>query len=359
MSGPCLRISTSPGVCLRRVAMETHLRTLVMVKWLMSFVALGMMCQLLLLYTLLWTRLWPLALLYYTWWFTDINTPYTGGRRSQWVRSWAIWNYLRDYFPVKLVKTCDLPSDVNLVLALHPHGVLSVGAFLNFATEATDFSRRFPGLTPHLATLPINFRMPLYRDYIMAGGRSAGGAGGGRRCRGPRHAARQAPAGAGDTPGLPAAGAHQRGVAGAGLLVWRGGGAVHGAVRRGVGGAACPAVGGAQPGGGTGGVRRAVAHLPTLARAAATRTAHHHRGGGSNPSEPRGGAVERRGGGAAWPLHPGPRSPLRREQGEVRPGPHRSPRHHVTTTMTTTSPTPRLKHAQSHLVLTTLSLTSS
>ncbi|XP_075911352.1 diacylglycerol O-acyltransferase 2-like, partial [Petromyzon marinus] len=170
MSGPCLRISTSPGVCLRRVAMETHLRTLVMVKWLMSFVALGMMCQLLLLYTLLWTRLWPLALLYYTWWFTDINTPYTGGRRSQWVRSWAIWNYLRDYFPVKLVKTCDLPSDVNLVLALHPHGVLSVGAFLNFATEATDFSRRFPGLTPHLATLPLNFRMPLYRDYIMAGG---------------------------------------------------------------------------------------------------------------------------------------------------------------------------------------------
>lgn len=28
-----------------------------------------------------------------------------GGRRSQWVRNWAMWRYFRDYFPIQ-VKTC-------------------------------------------------------------------------------------------------------------------------------------------------------------------------------------------------------------------------------------------------------------
>ena len=28
-----------------------------------------------------------------------------GGRRSQWVRNWAVWRYFRDYFPIQ-VKTC-------------------------------------------------------------------------------------------------------------------------------------------------------------------------------------------------------------------------------------------------------------
>lgn len=29
-----------------------------------------------------------------------------GGRRSQWVRNWAVWRYFRDYFPIQ-VKCCE------------------------------------------------------------------------------------------------------------------------------------------------------------------------------------------------------------------------------------------------------------
>lgn len=44
----------------------------------------------------------------------------------------------------------------------------SSGAFANFATDGTDFSKMFPGIMPHLLTLASNFRMPLYRDVLLA-----------------------------------------------------------------------------------------------------------------------------------------------------------------------------------------------
>lgn len=43
-----------------------------------------------------------------------------------------------------------------------------MGAFGNFATEATGFSKLFPGIKPSLLTLVSNFRLPFYRDIIMA-----------------------------------------------------------------------------------------------------------------------------------------------------------------------------------------------
>lgn len=55
-------------------------------------------------------------------------------------------------------------------MGVHPHGLLTFGAFCNFCTEATGFSKTFPGITPHLATLSWFFKIPLLRDYLMAKG---------------------------------------------------------------------------------------------------------------------------------------------------------------------------------------------
>lgn len=43
---------------------------------------------------------WTLALLYAGWLWLDWDTPTSGGRRSQWVRNWRLWDYFRDYFPL-------------------------------------------------------------------------------------------------------------------------------------------------------------------------------------------------------------------------------------------------------------------
>ncbi|GAB1303001.1 Diacylglycerol O-acyltransferase 2-like protein 6 [Apodemus speciosus] len=82
-----------------------------------------------------------------------IGTPTVkDGRRSAWVRNWTLWKYFQSYFPVKLVKTHDLSPKHNYIILCHPHGILSYGAFINFAT------------------LEGIFWIPFVRDYVMSMG---------------------------------------------------------------------------------------------------------------------------------------------------------------------------------------------
>lgn len=68
------------------------------------------------------------------------------------------------------MKTHNLLTTRNYIFGYHPHGIMGLGAFCNFSTEATGVSQKFPGIRPYLATLAGNFRMPILRDYLMSGG---------------------------------------------------------------------------------------------------------------------------------------------------------------------------------------------
>uniref|UniRef100_A0A8C6TX11 Acyltransferase n=1 Tax=Neogobius melanostomus TaxID=47308 RepID=A0A8C6TX11_9GOBI len=149
--------------------MEKHLQAISVLQWVICFMALGAVCTVLLLYMFL-TDCWLIAAVYTAWLIFDWNTPKRGGRRSSWVRSWTVWTYFRDHFPIRLIKTHNLPPSRNYIFGYHPHGVLCFGAFCNFGTEATGFSKKFPGIKPSLATLAGNFRLPVLRDYLMSGG---------------------------------------------------------------------------------------------------------------------------------------------------------------------------------------------
>ncbi|XP_004475980.1 acyl-CoA wax alcohol acyltransferase 1 [Dasypus novemcinctus] len=146
-----------------------NFQSLMLLQWPLSYLAIFLIL-LPLFMCLLFTSLWPLPTLYFAWLFRDWKTPDQGGRRSAWVRNWYIWTYVRDYFPIMILKTKDLPPEHNYLLGVHPHGILSFGAFCNLCTEATGFSKIFPGITPHLATLSWFFKVPLIRDYLMASG---------------------------------------------------------------------------------------------------------------------------------------------------------------------------------------------
>jgi 2-acylglycerol O-acyltransferase 2 len=67
-----------------------------------------------------------------------------------------------------LHKTHDLPANRKYIFGYHPHGIISHGAFCAFATNALGFASKFPGITNCLLTLDSNFRLPFYRDWILA-----------------------------------------------------------------------------------------------------------------------------------------------------------------------------------------------
>ncbi|XP_061566003.1 2-acylglycerol O-acyltransferase 1 [Cololabis saira] len=151
------------------IPLQRRLQTAAVLQWLFSFLLLAQCC-LAAFVLLALSDWWIFTLLYAGWLWLDWDTPTSGGRRSHWVRNWNVWQHFRDYFPLKLVKTADLDPTKNYIFGFHPHGVLVAGGFGNFCTEATGFSRLFPGLRSHLLMLPFWFRVPFFRDYIMFGG---------------------------------------------------------------------------------------------------------------------------------------------------------------------------------------------
>ncbi|KAL1921570.1 uncharacterized protein VTP21DRAFT_11286 [Calcarisporiella thermophila] len=112
---------------------------------------------------------WPFVISYLVWSRFD-RAPENGGRPLQWVRRMVVWRWFAEFFPIRAIKEGDLDPSKNYIFGYHPHGIIGMGAWANFATEGTGFSELFPGVKPHLLTLTINFTTPFYRDWLMAHG---------------------------------------------------------------------------------------------------------------------------------------------------------------------------------------------
>lgn len=153
-----------------KVPLERRIQTFAVLQWVCSFLFLGFGCLFLSIYVVVATKYYYLPLLYAVYYYFDAGTSENGGRRCNWIRKWKIWKYFCDYFPIKIVKTTDLDPNKNYIMGFHPHGVLSVSAFGNFATEGSGWSEIFPGLTPYLLVLAGHFQFPVFRDYFMSGG---------------------------------------------------------------------------------------------------------------------------------------------------------------------------------------------
>ncbi|CAD6588447.1 MAG: diacylglycerol O-acyltransferase 1 [Tremellales sp. Tagirdzhanova-0007] len=110
--------------------------------------------------------LW-LVLIPYLVWIQFDQAPERGGRSKDWARRSSVFRYFAEYYPCSIVKEADLPPDRPYLFGYHPHGIIGIGAFATFATEATKFSELFPGIKPHLLTLESNFKLPFYRDVLL------------------------------------------------------------------------------------------------------------------------------------------------------------------------------------------------
>ncbi|KAI9019448.1 diacylglycerol acyltransferase-domain-containing protein [Phycomyces nitens] len=145
------------------VPLERRLQMLTMIIWsCMIPICLGIF-----IYAACFPAIWPILIAYLTFIYFD-KAPEQGGRKFDVMRYLAVWRYFAGYFPAKLVKEHDLDPTKNYIFGYHPHGIISMGALCNFGTEATGFSKTFPGIVPSLLTLSSNFRIPIYRDIIMS-----------------------------------------------------------------------------------------------------------------------------------------------------------------------------------------------
>jgi len=114
---------------------------------------------------------WPLLIPYLI--HLSVSTAATNGKlayRSEFLRGLPIWKLFAGYFPARLHKTHELDPKKKYIFGYHPHGIISHGAWLAFATNALGFPEMFPGITNTMLTLDSNFRLPFYRDWLFGMG---------------------------------------------------------------------------------------------------------------------------------------------------------------------------------------------
>lgn len=149
------------------IPLERLLQTLAVCIYLFSYLFLAISTGILALW--LWfTPLYFISLIYAGWYVYDYRTPERGGRRCEWIRSWKIWHYCRDYFPVTLRSTSSLDPNKNYLMLYHPHGIIACGACVNFGTNATEFHKHFPGIHCSPAALNFQFLFPFCREYVLS-----------------------------------------------------------------------------------------------------------------------------------------------------------------------------------------------
>lgn len=156
------------------IPIERRLQMASVVLYTLTFALLPLL-YILLLCILFFTRLFWLPLAYLAWIAYDViveDISSHGGRRFESIRHNLLWKYFRDYFPLRLIKTAELPPRNNYILGYHPHGIMGCGAFGSFASEATGFSKKFPVIRPHLLTLKPNFRFPIARGFLLWNGKN-------------------------------------------------------------------------------------------------------------------------------------------------------------------------------------------
>lgn len=108
--------------------------------------------------------------------------------RSRFLRALPIWKYYNAYFPITLHRTVALDPTKNYIFGYQPHGIIGIGAWGCFTTDdgvqemvegddgkyasapGGSFGRLFPGIRNTLLTLEGTFRVPLYREYLLAMG---------------------------------------------------------------------------------------------------------------------------------------------------------------------------------------------
>ena len=58
----------------------------------------------------------------------------------------------------------------NYLIGSHPHGIISMAAFVNFATDGTGILEMFPKIEFHLCTLVGQFYTPIRREWGLLHG---------------------------------------------------------------------------------------------------------------------------------------------------------------------------------------------
>lgn len=86
----------------------------------------------------------------------------------KWFRKTPIHVGLKNYFSTKLIKTSELHTGQNYLLAAYPHTVTPMNTLINFLSEANNIAEVFPLIDFCGVSHDAVFFIPLLRELMLA-----------------------------------------------------------------------------------------------------------------------------------------------------------------------------------------------
>ncbi|KAH8277718.1 hypothetical protein KR018_004197 [Drosophila ironensis] len=158
----------------RNVPIERRRQTFAMAFFILSFMLLSLgsyvlVAALLIYGNLFWRTVMIIYLVYVVVDHRRTHSIMDGNGWKIFRHNWLFRHY-RDYFPVQLVKTAELPPNRNYILASFPHGILGTGISINMGLDISKWLELFPQVRPKVATLDQNFLTPIVRGLLRSWG---------------------------------------------------------------------------------------------------------------------------------------------------------------------------------------------
>jgi hypothetical protein len=116
---------------------------------------------------------WHLIIAYFIYIYFDYKFSAEGKSPKKYQNEY-LSSIVRDYFDMKIIKTCDIPANKNYIFAYHPHGIIPYGFFYGLNSNCCGFSSLFPGINLNLKCNSFNLVYPFMREfYLFLGGKAA------------------------------------------------------------------------------------------------------------------------------------------------------------------------------------------
>lgn len=122
------------------------------------------------LYILLYTKWWPMLLLYFCWIYLDRKSCDTGGKHLLKLLTEDSDSPLIEYFPIEVhgVQNLDLKPYKNYMLINLPHGMYAFG-ISNLLASQILIKKLFPYHIVYFAITTISFFAPFSREIVILG----------------------------------------------------------------------------------------------------------------------------------------------------------------------------------------------
>jgi hypothetical protein len=109
---------------------------------------------------------WYMLLPYFIYIYLDPRSQH-GAKTSNIHRNNFIFNIVRDYFDMKIIKTCDIPATKNYLFCYHPHGVIPFGMPFGLNSNCCEFDNLYPGINLNFKVHSVFMMFPILRELCL------------------------------------------------------------------------------------------------------------------------------------------------------------------------------------------------